>query len=193
MSLDEVGYTGRDTTESCDDMTGLMLQNPQSMTQAAAGLDSASLPSESAIEIEQTTYGQPFIAAYTVMAHADAGGDTLTIALMDPAGTAGTPNGPAPFKFQVLRWWVKAGDVAATPEGLMTIQHLSSASAASSMSAQYDLNLDADDVGYTADGAIELVDPYHIIDTGEGIQLSVVLGANEEADFEIYFLCMRVQ
>jgi hypothetical protein len=192
MGLKESGWTGRDVTESVDGVTGLLLQNPESIVQSAAGLDDTSLPAEQGIEIEQTQYGQPFVMAFTVLAHADAGGDTLTIALLDPAGTASTPNGPAPFKFRVLRWWVRAGDVAAAPEGVMTINHLDSSSSANAMSEGFDLNLDADNIGYSASGTGQLIDPYDVVDAAEGIQLSIVLGGDEEADFTIFFECMRV-
>jgi hypothetical protein len=177
---------------SCDDVTGLYLQNPESMTQSPGGLDDTDLPAESAGEIEATQYGTPFIAAYTILAHADAGGDTITVNVMDPAGTTGTPNGPSPFLFRVLRWWVRAGDIAAAPEGVMTINHLSSASAANAMTEAFDLNLDADNIGYSASGTGQLIDPYDVVDENEGIQLSIVLGANEEADFTIFFELMRV-
>jgi hypothetical protein len=192
MGLKESGWTGRNVTESIDGVTGLLLQNPESIVQSPAGLDDTDLPSEQEIEIEQTQYGQPFVMAYTVLAHADAGGDTLTVALMDPAGTADTPNGPAPFMFRVLRWWTRTGDVAGTPEGVMTINHLSSASAANAMTNSFDIALNADDIGFDASGTGQLIDPYDVVDAGEGIQLSIVLGANEEADFTIFFECMRV-
>ncbi len=192
MSLSETGFTGRNTTQSTDAMTGLLLQDPESMYQSATGLNSASLPSEQTLEIEQTQFGVPFLMAFTVIGHADSGGDTLTAAVLDPAGTAGAANGPAPWRFRVLRRWVRAGGVASTPEGALTINHLSTASAANAMSESFDLNLDNDDIGYSASGAGQLIDPYDVVATGEGLQLSVVLGANEECDFVIFFECMRV-
>lgn len=196
MGLKESGSTGRNTTESCDPQTGLLLQDPESMTQSPTRLNSVSVPSaESVLEIEQTSYGSTFMAVYTVMGHADSGGDTLTVDAMDPTASEGSPNGPAPFKFRVLRWWTLTGDVAGTPEGVLTIQHLSSADspAANAMTEGFDLALHADDVGYSASGTGKLIDPYMVVDEGEGIRLSVVLGSNEEADFILFLECMRVQ
>ena len=194
MGLKETGWSGRNVTESVDGVTGLLLQNPESMIQSPAGLDDTDLPAEGVGEIERTQYGQPFMAAYTCLAHAEAGGNTITIDVMDPTGTANTENGPAPFKFRVLRWWVRAGDVATAPEGTLTIQHLSSAATpvASAMSEAFDLNLDQDDLGYSASGTGQLIDPYDVVDADEGIRLSILLGANEEANFTIFFECMRV-
>lgn len=192
MALSDDGKSGRKTVVSADAVTGLLLQDPESMVQSPGGLDDVSLPAESIGEIESTQFGVPFIMAFTVLAHADSSGETITIDVLDPAGTAGTPNGPAPFKFRVLRWWVRAGDVASAPEGVMTVNHLSSASSANAMTEGLDIDLDPDDIGFGASGAAQLIDPYDIVDAGEGIQLSIVLGINEEADLTVFFECMRV-
>ncbi len=192
MGLKESGHTGRDVQESVDSVTGLVLQPPEGTTQSHVTLQSTVIAADDAETIVSTQYGQPFIMGYTVVLDDLTGGRTATLNVMDPAGTSGTPNGPSPFLFRVLKWWVTAGASATAPEGTLTINHLSTASAANAMSEAFDLDLDQNDVGYSASGAGKLVAPYDLIDTGEGIQLSVLLGSAEQSDFTIYFMCMRV-
>ncbi|KKN80417.1 hypothetical protein LCGC14_0330100 [marine sediment metagenome] len=192
MGLQESGATGRNVTESIDAVTGLLLQNPEGMVQSGVTLQSTAIAADDAESIVSTQYGQPFIMAFTVVMDDLTGGRTSTLDVLDPAGTAGTPNGPSPFLFRVIKWWVTAGASATAPEGTLTINHLDSASAANAMSEAYDLNLDQNDVGFSADGAGKLIAPYDLVDEDEGLQLSVLLGSTEQADFTIYFMCMRV-
>ncbi len=188
----ETGKGGRASAEAVDDVTGLRLQDPDGITQSQLTLQSTAIAADDSESIVSTQYGQPFIAAYTVVLDDLTGGRTATLDLMDPAGTAGHPNGPSPFLFRIIRWWVTAGASATAPEGTLTINHLSTASAANAMSEAFDLNLDQNDVGFSASGAGKLIAPYDLIAAGEGIQLSVLLGSTEQADFTIYFECMRV-
>lgn len=192
MGLSESGFTGRNTTESVDGVTGLLLQNPESMTQSGLTLQSTAIADDDSEAIVSTQFGQPFIMGFTVVHDDLTGGRTSTLDVLDPAGTADTPNGPSPFLFRVLKWWVTAGASATAPEGTLTINHLSSASAANAMSEAFDLNLDQSDVGFSASGTGQLIAPYDLVDAGEGIQLSVLLGSTEQADYTIYFECMRV-
>lgn len=192
MGLKESGMTGRNTTESVDGVMGLLLQNPESMTQSGVTLQSTAIAADDAESIVSTQYGQPFMMAFTVVMDDLTGGRTSTLDVLDPAGTANTPNGPSPFLFRIIKWWVTAGAQASAPEGTLTINHLSSAGSANAMSEAYDLNLDQNDVGFSADGAGKLIAPYDLIDADEGLQLSVLLGSTEQADFTIYFMCMRV-
>ncbi len=192
MGLRESGHTGRDVTESVDGVTGLLMQNPEGMVQSGVTLQSTAIAADDAETIVSTQYGQPFIMGFTCVLDDLTGGRTATLNVLDPAGTANTPNGPSPFLFRVLKWWVTAGASATAPEGTLTINHLSSASAANAMSEAFDLNLDQNDVGFSASGAGQLIAPYDLIDAGEGLQLSVLLGSTEQADFTIYFMCMRV-
>jgi hypothetical protein len=192
MALTESGWTGRNVTESVDGVMGLLLQNPEGMVQSGVTLQSTAIAADDAESIVSTQYGQPFIMAYTCVMDDLTGGRTSTLDVMDPAGTASTPNGPSPFLFRVIKWWVTAGASATAPEGTLTINHLSTASAANAMSEAYDLNLAQNSVGFSANDAGKLIAPYDLVDTGEGIQLSVLLGSTEQADFTIYFMCMRV-
>jgi hypothetical protein len=189
MGLKETGRTGRNVNQSVDAVMGLLLQEPEGMVQSGVTLQSTAIAAES---IVSTQYGQPFIMAYTCIFDDLTGGRTGTLDVLDPAGTAGAPNGPSPFLFRIIRWWVTAGASATAPEGTLTINHLDSSSSANAMSEAYDLNLDQNDVGFSADGAGKLIAPYDLIDAGEGLQLSVLLGSTEQADFTIYFMCMRV-
>lgn len=192
MALSESWLSGRKTAESVDGVTGLRLQEPEGITQSGVTLQSTAIAEDDSEAIVSTQYGQPFIAAYTCVLDDLTGGRTATLDLMDPAGAANTPNGPAPFKFRVIRWWVKAGASATAPEGTLTINHLSSASAANAMCVAFDINLDQNDIGYDASGTGTLIAPYDVVDAGEGIQVSVLLGSTEQADFTIFFECMRV-
>lgn len=190
--LEESGKTGRRVTESIDNVTGLLLQNPEGQVQSGVTLQSTAIAADDTESIVSTQYGLPFIMGYTVIFDDLTGGRTGTLDVMDPAGTAGAPNGPSPFLFRIIKWWVTAGASATAPEGTLTINHLSTASAANAMSEAFDLNLDQNDVGFSASGAGKLIAPYDLVDVGEGLQLSVLLGSTEQADFTIYFECMRV-
>lgn len=192
MGLKESGFTGRDVTESTDGVMGLLLQNAESMTQSNLTLQSTAIASDDAEAIVSTQFGQPFIMGFTVVMDDLTGGRTSTLDVLDPTGTANTPNGPSPFLFRVIKWWVTAGASASAPEGVLTVNHLSSAGSANAMSEAFDLDLDQNDVGFSASGAGKLIAPYDLIDAGEGLQLSVVLGSTEQADFTIYFMCMKV-
>lgn len=192
MTLEESGQTGRSVTESVDGVMGLLLQNPEGMVQSGVTLQSTAIAANDAESIVSTQYGQPFIMGFTVVLDDLTGGRTATLNVLDPAGTANTPNGPSPFLFRVLKWWVTAGASATAPEGTLTINHLSTASAANAMSEAFDLDLDQNDVGFSASGTGKLIAPYDLVAVGEGLQLSVLLGSTEQADFTIYFMCMRV-
>lgn len=192
MTLEESGFTGRSVTESVDGVTGLLLQNPEGMVQSGVTLQSTAIADDDSESIVSTQYGQPFIMGFTVVLDDLTGGRTATLDILDPAGTANSPNGPSPFLFRVLKWWVTAGASATAPEGTLTINHLNSSSSANAMSEAFDLNLDQNDVGFSASGAGKLIAPYDLVDAAEGIQLSVLLGSTEQADFTIYFMCMRV-
>jgi hypothetical protein len=162
------------------------------MVQSGVTLQSTAIAADDAESIVSTQYGQPFIMAFTVVMDDLSGGRTSTLDVMDPTGTAGTPNGPSPFLFRVIKWWVVAGASATAPEGTLTVQHLNSSASANAMSEAFDLNLDQDDIGFSASGAGQLISPYALVDAGEGIRLSVLLGSTEQADFTIFFMCMRV-
>jgi hypothetical protein len=192
MGLTESGWTGRNVTESPDGVTGLLLQNPEGIVQKHLTLQSTAIAADDTESIVSTQYGQPFIMGYTVIADDLAGSRTATIDVLDPAGTADTPNGPSPFLFRVIKWWITAGASATTPEGVLTINHLSTASAANAMSEAFDLAVNQNDVGFSASGAGKLIAPYDLVAAGEGLQLSIALGSTEQADFTIYFMCMRV-
>jgi len=191
MPLQEGTFAGRTSGETVDKVTGLRLQDPAGINQTQLTLRALAVAEDDAEAIVSTQYGQPFIAAYCVVLDDLTGGRTATLNLMDPAEDEG-PNGPAPFKFRILRWWVKAGDIATAPEGTLTINHLSTASAANAMCVAFDLDLDQNDLGYDASGTGTLIAPYDVVAAGEGIQISVLLGSTEQADFTIFFECMRV-
>lgn len=200
MGLTESGMTGRDTQQTADTQTGLLTQNPESLTQLVtrAGVD----PAAGADALNMgVSFLQPFMievlinaeetggAATTVLTALAAGGSDV-FPVYDSTATALTTG--APFKFQVLDVFAMALDEN-TKNASDTLQLLNVVAAGTSGGAITDamsLNVDDDTLVRMATIDQDLA----VIEVTENLRLDLVLGSSGTTDhraYRVFIWCAR--
>lgn len=195
MGLQESGFTGRNTTESTDSQTGLLLQNAESQTQGRDGSTQTVIPTTVgavAASDSNVEFGLPFVIHLGVSVGEAGGGDATYNERV--FGTSGSP-----FKFRVLLWWLHMVDNDGA-DCTFSIYHytldsdgaLDTASLMSNASKFTGLN-DSDLFGF-ADGTAQVVESNCIVDSGEELACRFLTSdSTVGSEYSVKVLCMRIQ
>lgn len=199
MGLKESGKTGRDTQQTADWQTGLLTQNPESMTQlfSRAGVD----PAAGADALNMgVSFLQPFMIEVLVNAEETGGAATGVLTALvaggsdvfpvyDSEATALTTG--APFKFQVLDVFALALDE--NTKGTDTVQLMKVDDDGTTEWAITDamsMNVDDDTLVRMATCDQDKA----VIDVTENLRLDVILDNSTSTDhraWKVFIWCTR--
>ncbi len=197
MALKETGLTGRNVQQTCERQTGLLLQPPDSMTQARDGTTLTVIPttvgtSAAASDIN-VEFGSPFVIHAGVSIGQAGGGDATFN--MRVFGTDGSP-----FKFRVLSAWGHAQGTD-NQDGTLTLVHytLDSAGAFDTATAMTDGQKMTSNVanglikfGVTVDVST-LIEAAAVVDAGDELVVRFLTSdATEAEEISLKILCMRI-
>lgn len=199
MGLLESGKTGRNTQQTVDALTGLLLQNPESMTQlhSRAGVDPAAGADALTMGV---SFLQPFMIEVLVNAEETGGAATGVLTALSAGGsdvfpvydsdaTARTTG--APFKFQVLDVFASALDE--NTKGTDTVQLMKVDDDGSTETAITDamsMNVDDDTLVRMATCDQDAC----VIDVTENLRLDVIVDNSTSTDhraWKVFIWCSR--
>lgn len=199
MGLKEAGMTGRDTRQTADVQTGLLTQNPESLTQliSRAGVDPAAGADALSMGV---SFLQPFMidvlvnaeetgAAATGVLTALAAGGSDVFPVYDSTATALTTG--APFKFQVIDVFAMALDE--TTKGTDTVQLMNIAADGTTEVAITDaMSMNVDDDTLVRMATID--QDAAVIEVTENLRLDVILDNSTSTDhraWRVFIWCAR--
>lgn len=199
MALTESGMTGRDTQQTADVQTGLLTQNPESMTQLisregvdpAAGADALNMGVSflQPFMIEVLVNAEETGSAATGVLTALAAGGSDVFPVYDSAATALTTG--APFKFQVLDVFALALDE--NTKGTDTVQLMHVAADGTTETAITDamvMNVDDD----TLIRMLTCDQDACVISVTENLRVDVILDNSTSTDhraWKVFIWCSR--
>lgn len=185
MGLSESSTVGRSTSQSSEAVMGLLLQDPESQTQAPS-MDGGSDPGAETAVAVKVTFSTPFLIE--VVCHgAETNGQTHNFSVF---------NKDCPFKLRVVSFWGVVLDETGTIAGdTVQLQRGDGASGESftNITNTVDCNVSDDVMFGVVHGTDQFFQDEAVIDTDESLRIQMVLvdSTDHNVAVKLFILCAR--